>query len=96
MLMIGNHSARMKHAFFTNSIGVWVYLDSQLEEAKKLINDPDYEVRCPVDMEQFKEQLQQVKMDGEIKRHFNGMLNKVIASALILLLALIAYNMITT
>ncbi|MBD3618230.1 MAG: DUF2007 domain-containing protein [Chromatiales bacterium] len=34
-------------------VGVWVYLDSQADEAERLIQDPEYEVTQPVDVEDF-------------------------------------------
>ena len=34
-------------------IGVWVYLDSQADEAERLIRNPEYEVTRPVDVEDF-------------------------------------------
>ena len=34
-------------------IGVWVYLDRQAPEAERLIENPEYEVSDPVDVEEF-------------------------------------------
>ncbi len=53
VFLSNENSFRMKQAMFMNGIGVWVYLESQYEEAIKLINNPDYEVRHPVDLDEF-------------------------------------------
>jgi len=34
-------------------VGIWVYLDSQADEAERLIQNPEYEVTQAVDVEDF-------------------------------------------
>lgn len=52
-LINGENTARMISPFLMTEPGLWVYLDEQLEEALKLIQDPDYEVINKVDMTEF-------------------------------------------
>lgn len=49
----GEHTARMIVPRILLEPGLWVCIAGQLEEAKRLIDDPDYEVMNPVDIESF-------------------------------------------
>lgn len=39
--------------YIGGSLGVWVYLDEQVEEARRLIDNPAYEVINPVKVSEF-------------------------------------------
>lgn len=49
----GENTARMIVPRVLLEPGLWVYIDEQQGEAKRLIDNPDYEVRNPVDVENF-------------------------------------------
>ena len=52
-LINGENTARIITPFLMTEPGLWVYFDEQLDEALKLIQDPDYEVINKVDMAEF-------------------------------------------
>ena len=52
-LINGENTARIITPFIMTEPGLWVYFDEQLDEALKLIQDPDYEVINKVDMAEF-------------------------------------------
>lgn len=49
----GENTARMITPFALTGPSLWVYLDNQLGEAIKLVNDPDYQVIDKVDVNEF-------------------------------------------
>ncbi len=49
----GENTARMITPFALTAPSLWVYLDHQLGEAVKLVNDPDYWVLDKVDVDEF-------------------------------------------
>jgi len=51
----GDNTARMISPFLMTEPGLWIYIDEQLDEAMKLIDDPEYEVMNKVDMLEFHE-----------------------------------------
>ena len=54
-LINGENTARAITPFLMTEPSLWVYLDEQLDEAVKLMDDPDYEVVNKVDMAEFYE-----------------------------------------
>jgi len=51
----GENTARAITPFLMTEPSLWIYLDDQLEDALKLMRDPDYEVVNKVDMNEFYE-----------------------------------------
>lgn len=49
----GENTARMLPPFQFYQAGLWVYLDHQLEDAVKLMMDPNHQVTTGIDMEAF-------------------------------------------
>jgi len=49
----GENTARMITPFLMTQPSLWVYLDEQLEEASKLINNHEYIVENRIDVEEF-------------------------------------------
>jgi putative signal transducing protein len=49
----GENTARMITPFLMTQPCLWVYLDEQLEEASKLINNHEYIVENKIDVEEF-------------------------------------------
>jgi len=49
----GENTARMITPFLMTQPSLWVYLDEQLEEASKLINNHEYTVLNKIDVEEF-------------------------------------------
>jgi hypothetical protein len=51
----GENTARVITPFIMTEPSLWIYLDEQIDEALKLVENPDYEVRNKVDMDRFHE-----------------------------------------
>ena len=49
----GDNTARMITPLLVSEPSLWVYIDSQVEEAQALLDNPDYEVRNRVDVAAF-------------------------------------------
>jgi hypothetical protein len=49
----GENTARMITPFLMTEPSLWVYLDQQLNEAEKVILDPNYEVENQIDVNEF-------------------------------------------
>ena len=49
----GENTARMVTPFVMTEPGLWVYIDEQVDEAIKLVSDPDYQVVNKVDVNEF-------------------------------------------
>lgn len=49
----GENTARMLTPFLMTEPGLWVYFDDQLNEAVKLVNNPEYEVVNKIDVGRF-------------------------------------------
>ena len=49
----GDDTARMITPFIMTEPSLWVYADEQVDEAEKLILDPDYEVANKLDVDDF-------------------------------------------
>lgn len=60
----GEETARMIIPRFGFQPTLWVYIDEQYEEAIKLIENPEYKVQAPVDIEVFRE----MEPDETVKR----------------------------
>jgi hypothetical protein len=58
----GEDTARLI-PFSLTKASLWLHLDEQYEEALKLMEDPDYEVKNAVDMEAFKKVADSVVAD---------------------------------
>lgn len=59
----GENTARMITPFLTQP-GLWIYLDEQEDEAIKLLNDHDYIVKHPVDVDAFYESNKNITNGG--------------------------------
>lgn len=66
-------------------IGVWVYLDHQADEANNLIQNPEYEVVEPVDVEEF----YRLSESGDVRQSALSQMLKGTALALVALLLFI-------
>lgn len=49
----GDNTARMITPLLVSEPSLWVYIDSQVEEARALLDDPDYEVVDRIDVAAF-------------------------------------------
>ncbi|MET0009842.1 MAG: DUF2007 domain-containing protein [Candidatus Thiodiazotropha sp. 6PLUC4] len=50
----GEDTARMLIPRFGFQPTLWVYVDEQFQEALQLIDNPDYKVKAPIDLEAFR------------------------------------------
>ncbi len=51
----GENTARMITPFIMTEPSLWIYLDEQIDDALRLLENPDYEVMNKVDMDDFYE-----------------------------------------
>ncbi len=59
-------TGRMLTPLLTRGQGLWVYIDSQADDAKALLDDPDHLVANPVDVEAFYELTRDVRDDPSV------------------------------
>ncbi|MES9852197.1 MAG: DUF2007 domain-containing protein [Candidatus Thiodiazotropha sp. L084R] len=69
----GENTARMILPRFGFQPTLWVYVDEQYQDALQLLDNPDYKVESPIDIEAFKEmepdEFQQRKQLNAALRH---------------------------
>ena len=80
-------TGRMLTPFLTRGQSLWVYIDSQADEAKVLLEDPDYVVANPVDVDAFYELTRDVRDDPGVMNR--AMIHLGIMVGLILLVILL-------
>ena len=83
----GAHSVRVVTPFLINQQSLWVYVDNQLEEAIKLIDNPEYEVKNKVNITEFNHQKKKLN-PNEALVHFVLTLCGVIAGLYIIIIVL--------
>lgn len=86
-LINGTHSVRVVTPFLINQQSLWVYFDNQLEEAIKLIDNPEYEVKNKVDITEFNKQ-KKILNPNKALVHFVLTLCGVIAGLYIIIMVL--------
>ena len=82
----GEDTARMIIPHFGFQPTLWVYVDEQYHEALKLIENPEYEVKAPIDLEAFKE----IELDEAQKRsELNAALLHLLLYGVVIMLGIV-------
>ena len=79
-------------ALMSNSLGVWVFIDEQFNDAKAVLNNPDHRVYSAVNVERFYTELEQ----RQHSHHSNDFYKKIIYTGITLMLLLTLFVFILT
>ncbi|WP_395373332.1 putative signal transducing protein [Marinicella sp. W31] len=66
---ISENGFRSRGPILPEGIDVWIYIDDQLEDAEMLMEDPNHEVREPVDIQAFYHDLDEGETSEVLENH---------------------------